>query len=226
MTGAERVAAGGWRTLWAKGWVRTLALALVGGVVGYFVGGWLAGTGVLEPYEPAIEAAIARDGWWLLAGWLLAIMLGIVSVMIFAASLKPSWLAKMTRAPDGDDMRAMIACYRVSAIGAGCEGALLVLLLVGGLSPAIGIALGVALAALNGWMLWLAVKTADELWRHVTLEAGALYGALLATIFSIWAVLAHFAAVAPIAPLPLMTILFAAGVVASLVIVGRRGLIE
>jgi hypothetical protein len=79
---------------------------------------------------------------------------------------------------------------------------------------------------LGGSLLSVLVHRAcDELMRAVNLEAGALSYTLALLVVGLWAIAAHLGYVTAPAPLDLLTLFYGLVLLASFVVVGRRGML-
>jgi uncharacterized membrane protein len=68
-------------------------------------------------------------------------------------------------------------------------------------------------------------RACDELMRAINLEAGALSYGLIVLVAGVWAILAHLGYMPAPAPLDLLSLLYALVLLASFIVVGRRGML-
>lgn len=202
-------------------WVKKLLIpALIGGVAGF-----AASAGVLRFIDsPAIGGLSESATIAALVGMLYT----LIGLGVWFGTASPQVGAKFLNVEDADELREQKKVLILSGIVSALWGVSLMALAFAAPEGPLpqGIALAVGLGGLLiGSVISVAVyRACDELMRAVNLEAGALsYGALLA-IVGLWALLAHLGYTAGPAPLDLLSLFYAVPLIASFVVIGRRGM--
>ena len=109
-----------------------------------------------------------------------------------------------------------------------CGASLLALALAapdGPVPQGAALAVGFGGLAIGTWLSLPAYRASDELMRAISLEAGALSYGLVLLVVGIWAMLAHLGYTAAPAPLDLLSLFYMLVLVASFIIIGRRGML-
>lgn len=224
MSDAQTSQASGLRAYWAKAWVRFLALVVSSGIGGYFFGKWLARNDVLAAYDPMIEAAFARDGWWLLAGWATVAMFGIMGLMLTIASLRAPWISRMMKLEPGEVVGKPRRMMRIAGVGMATYAVLIALFLVPGMDPVAGVVIGVATFALVTGLFFWGTQVSDELQQAAQNEAIVWSFIVFEAVLVGWALLNHFGFAGPLKPLAVVVLMTLIYLAAAMAAAFKRGL--
>lgn len=204
-------------------WRKIALQALVGAVVGG--GGAIAALSLLEPGEPGLAPSQLILGG---IGLIYAIMGLFVGIGTLAPRLIGQRLLNVADAQEIEDDRANMAG---SAICSLAIGAALVLLAYGATGdPAAPIsavtafwilAAVIAAVAVVSVLMW---RSFDELWRQLSVETSALLGNFLLVVCVLWGSAAAAGMVAAPGPLDLLSLAFGGLLLATFVVIGRRGM--
>lgn len=203
-------------------WVRKLLIpALIGGVVGF-----ATATGVLRLMGG--DALGDFDGSAIVAALIGALYLVIgASVGLGAASPKVG--ARFLNVEDAEELIEQKRMLTLSGVAMALWGASLVALALaaplGPLPQAVALALGAGGLVIGSVLSLSIYRACDELMRAVNLEAGALSSALVMLVAGGWAMLAHLGFAAAPSPLDLLSLFYVLMMVASFIVVGRRGML-
>jgi uncharacterized protein YjeT (DUF2065 family) len=226
MNEASNGTAGGWRTLWKNPAIKALIWAIGGGFVGYWVGIVLARTGWIEPYEPAIKAAIERDGWWLLAGWATLAVFALIGLVLIVTSMGDERLRKAMKLEVEESLEKPRLMLRISGVGMLAYGVVLGVFLFPGLDPVAGIVLGIAAFTLAMLLFFWGTRISDELQRAAQNEAIVWSFLIVEAVLIGWALLHHYGMADPISPLVLVLVLTLTYLAAGLIAAVKHGLTE
>lgn len=200
---------------------KVLIPALAGGAVGFATA---FGIGRLTDGGPLAELSVSAT-LALVAGALYLVM----ALGVLAGVLRPGFGARYLNVEDADELRetrAMLvnSCTAMALWGAGL--AALALAEPGPVPGAAALTFGLGAFALGGLFAWRCWKASDELMTAVTREANSLTALLAFAVLGGWGALAHVGYLTAPAPLDLLTAFFALGLLATFVVVGRRGMIR
>jgi hypothetical protein len=212
-------------SLWTNRWLRFAAIVVVSGIGGYFVGGLLSDSRILDPYVPAIDEWYAAQGPIGFACALTAFMLALVAVAMAVHSLFPESLRRALKAGPEEDMRRPLATQRIGAISAMALAMLLGVFIIPGLNAAYGIGITLVAWAVLLWASAALLKVGDELYAHVQMESWAWEGVLTQIAIGCWAALAWFDLVPALDPRGVLLAIVLAGLMTSTVVVVRRGMV-
>jgi hypothetical protein len=224
MSEAQTMQPSGWRAYWARPIVRLLALSFVSGIGGYFVGQWLAEYDVLAAYDPMIRAAIARDGWWLIAGWATTALFGILGMILTIGSLRDGWIRSMMKLEPGETVGKPRRMLRIAGIGMAAYAVLIALFLVPGIDPVAGVVIGVAAFALVTGLFFWGTQVSDELQQAAQNEAIVWSFIVFEAVLVGWALLNHFGFAGPLKPLAVVVLMTLIYLAAAMVAAFKRGL--
>jgi hypothetical protein len=212
--------------LWHKSPLVRFALWAVGGaVVGYGVGWAIA---EYEDSVPALKSATdwlkAQSGLELIAGLIVLMMIMLGLWMLYLGATTDNRLRGLMKMEADDNPARMRRMLPIGGWGMLFYAAVILIFLLPGIPPAIGIAIGAACFAAITWLFYRGTALMDEL------EQAAQREAIIATFIIIealgigWALLHHYGlapALAPLAVVLLMTVIYyLAGAISSF----RRGL--
>jgi hypothetical protein len=206
---------------WRKLALQLAAGLLFGGLVGFGVG-HLAGsyfdTKGLENVPLSVEIA-----------GLVAVIYLLMAVIVLAGSLNPAMGAKLLNVEDEDEVTELRTQLLNSGLAMALWGAaLMALALAAPVGPLVSsVALTIAAFGLlaGTWFAWKTYRAADELMSAMNLEAGALTYGLVLVVLGGWGMLAHLGFVGGPQPLDLLTTCYVLVVLATFIVVGRRGML-
>ena len=216
------------KTTQSDGW-RGFATAAICGAGGYlffkwFVLKWLADNGVLCAYEPMIKAAFARDGWWMISGWVTVAFFGFMGLILTIASLRGRWIQRVMSMQPGEPLDKPRQMVRISGIGGAAYGLLVTLFLMPGIDPLVGVVVGVAAFGLITILFFWGLRISDELQRAVQNEALVGSFIVIEAVLVLWALLNHFGFVGPMKALPVVLLITWVYLATLMVVASRRGL--
>lgn len=206
---------------WRKLALQLAAGMLFGGLVGFGVG-HLAGSYFdakgLENVPLSVEIA-----------GLVAVIYLLMAVIVLAGSLNPAMGAKLLNVEDEDEVTELRTQLLNSGLAMALWGAaLMALALAAPVGPLVSsVALTIAAFGLlaGTWFAWKTYRAADELMSAMNLEAGALTYGLVLVVLGGWGMLAHLRFVGGPQPLDLLTTCYVLVVLATFIVVGRRGML-
>lgn len=190
----------------------------------WFVLKWLADNGVLCAYEPMIKAAFARDGWWMIFGWVTVAFFWFMGLILTIASLRGRWTQRVMSMQPGEPLDKPRQMVRISGIGAAAYGLLVTLFLMPGIDPLVGVVVGVAAFGLNTILFFWGLRISDELQRAAQNEALVWSFIVIEAVLVLWALLNHFGFVGPMKALPVVLLITWIHLTAFMVVASRRGL--
>ncbi len=205
-------------------WRKIALQALVGAVVGG--GGAIAVLSLLEPGE--------APGWapsqLILGG--IGLIYGIMGLFVGIGTLAPRLIGqRLLNVADAEDIEDDRANMAGSAICSLAIGAALVLLAYGATGDPVApissasafwiLAAVIAVVAIASVLMW---RSFDELWRQLSVEASALLGNFLLVVCVLWGGAAAAGMVAAPQPLDLLSLAFGGLLLATFVVIGRRGM--
>ena len=198
-------------------WLRLIAWALFGGVVGALFAEWVPVDRMAATPSQVIALVVAVI--YLLPG-----------IMVLAGGTIPAVGLAMRMFEDREawaDERGMMLHS-----GLGCIFLSLVPLVLlaadplGSLGAQQAAIIALVLFALGCLASWRTLRLMDELWRKVTSEATVIGFYMIFVPGAVWSALAHLGLVAPLAPLDWISLFLAASLAASVIATARRGMIE
>ena len=206
---------------------RKLVLQLV---VGFALGG-LAGFGGAYLVDHVLVTG-GLEAVPLSAGIALfvAVIYLLFGTFVLGGLINPRIGAKVLNVEDADELaeqKAMLVNSGLAMVL--CGGALAALALAAPVGPLTATAaLLLAVGGLLGgmWFGWQAYRGSDELMLAVNLEGGALSYSFVFAVLGGWGMLAHLGYVAAPQPLDLLTVCYALVLVASYIVIGRRGMLK
>ena len=204
-----------------SGWVKVAGMALTGGLFGFLMARTLGQSfedgGTLAAFADA-EISLLVAALYVLMG--LFVLLGTISPRVGAAILNVE---------DAEEVREQAPVLLPSALGCVLIGVALAAIALGGagefLNPyAAGAIAIVSLLAATAISL-TASRRSDELMRALFKDAGSASFYLLATILAIWTAAGHMSLARSPTALEVLTLVFAAPLVASFWVIGQRGML-
>ena len=195
--------------------------ALIGGVVGF-----AAASGVLTIMDS--KAIGTFDESAVIAALVGAVYL-VIGAGVWLGALRPKVGAHFLNVEDADELREQKKVLTLSGAATVLWGVSLITLALaapaGAIPQAVALAIGVGGLVLGSWLSIGVYRACDELMRAINLEASALGLGLVMMTIGGWAVLAHLGfAIAP-KPLDLLSLFYVLVLVASFIVIGRRGMI-
>lgn len=204
-----------------SGWVKIVGMALAGGLFGFFMARTLG-----QSFEAGGALAALADAEITLLVAALYVLMGLV---VLLGTISPRVGAAILNVEDADEVREQTPVFLPSSLGCVLLGVALAAIVLGGtgdfLTPlAAGATAAVALVAATAISL-TASRRSDELMRALFKDAGSASFYLLATILAGWAAAAHMSLARSPTALEVLTLVFAAPLVASFWVIGRRGML-
>lgn len=203
-------------------WIRKLVIPLLsGGVVGF-----AASFALLRTIDSPMVGGLGASAT---IAALVGMLYCVIALSVLVGTLNPQLGARFLNVEDADELREQRRALILSGAAMALWGAALVALAMaspGGPVPqqlALVIGLGGLLA--GAVLSVLLYRTLDELMRAVNLETGALSYQLVLLVVGIWAMLAHLGYVAGPEPLDLLSAFYVLVLLASFVVIGRRGML-
>ncbi|MEE4206398.1 MAG: hypothetical protein V2I39_08900 [Erythrobacter sp.] len=203
-------------------WVRKMLVpALAGGAVGFGTAwgiGELTDGGFASGLTLSAEIALVAGALYL-----------VMALGVLIGTLRPGFGARYLNVEDADELREtrvmlVNSCIAMAMWGAGL--AAFALASPGPLSSVAALAIGMAGMALGSLFAWRSWKASDELMAAVTRDANSLTALLAFAMLGGWGALAHIGYLGSPAPLDLLTSFFALGLLATFIVVGRRGMMR
>jgi hypothetical protein len=203
-------------------WVRKL---LIPGLVGGFAG-FGASAGMMTFLE---SEAIGGLGESATIACLVGVLYALIGFGMMVGVASPQLGARFLNVEDADELREQKRMLGLSGVAMLLWGVGLIALALAAPAGPVPAMMALTIAGgglLIGTLLSVAVyRACDELMRAINLEAGALSYGLVMFVLGFWAILAHVGYVAAPAPLDLLTLFYALVLVASFIVVGRRGML-
>lgn len=210
------------RLKWRKLALQLVSGLLFGGLVGYsaayFAGSYFEAKG-LEDVPLSVEIA-----------GLVAVIYLMCGAIVAVGALNPRVGAKLLNVEDEEEVREMQSQFVHSGAAMGLWGAALLALAMaaptGPLAASVSLAIGAAGLAAGSWFAFKTYRAADELMAAMNLEAGALTYGLVLAVLGGWGMLAHLRYASGPNPLDLLTACYVLVIVATVIVVGRRGMLK
>lgn len=209
------------RPKWRKLMIQLGTGLAIGGLVGYgsgYLAGDLAKARGLEDLPVSVEIA-----------GLVAVVYVLMSALMLAGSASPAIGSRILNVEDAEEVREMKPQFVTAGLAMLVWGiALLALALaepVGPLGAPLALAIGAGGLLLGVWFAFKSYRAADELMLAMNLEAGALTYGLVLLVAGGWAMLAHLGYTAAPQPLDLLSLFYVLVLVASFIVIGRRGML-
>ncbi len=203
-------------------WVRKLLIpGLVGGVVGY------AAAATMMYFIDS--SAVGGLGMSATIASLVGVVYAVIGLLVGFGAASPGIGARFLNVEDADELREQKKVLTLSGAAMALWGASLLALALaapdGPVPQGAALAVGFGGLAIGTWLSLPAYRASDELMRAISLEAGALGYGLVLLVVGIWAMLAHLGYTAAPAPLDLLSLFYVLVLVASFIIIGRRGML-
>jgi len=203
-------------------WVRKLVIpAGIGAVAGF-----AASAAMMHFLDSEAVGGLSESGT-------IAALIGVVYALIGAGMAvgvaNPRLGARFLNVEDADELREQKRMLGLSGVAMFLWGVSLIVIAMA--APAGPVPAAVALVIggggiVAGSIISIAVHRAcDELMRAINLEAGALSYGLVMLVAGTWAMLAHLGYTTGPAPLDLLSLFYALVLLASFIVVGRRGML-
>lgn len=203
-------------------WVKKLLIpALIGAVVGF-----CASMAALQFIDSPAVGGLGKSAS---IAVLVAVLYIVVGLGVWFGTASPGVGARFLNVEDADELREQKKVLTSSGAAMTLWGAALVALAMaapdGPLPQAAALALGAGGLVIGTALSIPAYRLSDELMRAVNLEAGALSYGLMLLFAGGWAMFAHLGYAAAPAPLDLLTLFYVVVLLASFIVVGRRGML-
>jgi len=160
---------------------------------------------------------------------LIGMLYALIGLGITVGVASPKAGAQFLNVEDADELREQKKVLILSATAMALWGISLAVLALavpaGPVPQAAGLVAGAAGLVIGGWLSFAVHRASDELMRAVNLEAGSLSYGLVMLVGGTWAMLAHLGYAAAPAPLDWLSLLYVLVLVASFIVVGRRGML-
>jgi hypothetical protein len=203
-------------------WVRKLLIpASIGGVAGF-----AASAGVMRFIDSSAVGGLSNSAT-------IAALIGVLYVVIGAGialgTASPQLGARFLNVEDADELREQKKVLSLSGWAMALWGASLMALALaapdGPVPQEMALAIGASGLVIGSGLSVLVYRASDELMRAVNLEAGSLSYGLVLLVVGLWAMLAHLGYADAPAPLDLLSLFYVLVLVASFIVVGRRGML-
>lgn len=203
-------------------WVRKLLiLALIGGVVGY-----AAAAAMMYFIDSSAVGGLGKSAT---IAALVGVVYAVIGLGVGFGATSPAIGARFLNVEDADELREQKKVLTLSAAAMALWGASLLALALaapdGPVPQGAALVVGFGGLAIGTSLSLPAYRASDELMRAISLEAGALGYGLVLLVVGIWAMLAHLSYTAAPAPLDLLSLFYVLVLVASFIVVGRRGML-
>ncbi|MFN4241338.1 MAG: hypothetical protein ACK4E5_11940 [Erythrobacter cryptus] len=155
---------------------------------------------------------------------------GLIALAVLFGALNPQMGARFLNVEDADELREQRRAFILSGVAMALWGAALLALALAAPDGPVPqqVALVIGIVGLAGGVV-VAIRLnplLDELMRAVNLETGALTYHLVLLLVGGWALLAHLGYVAGPQPIDLLSSFYVLVLLASFVVVGKRGMIR
>lgn len=203
-------------------WVKKLLIpALIGAAAGY-----AAATAMMHYID---SPAIGGLGESATVAALTALVYIVVGLGVAFGAASPKVGARFLNVEDADELREQKKVLTLSGAAMTLWGASLLALALaapdGPVPQGLALAIGLGGLVVGSWLSLVVYRASDELMRAVNLEAGALTYGLVLLVAGGWAMLAHLGYAAAPQPLDLLSLFYALVLVASFIVIGRRGML-
>lgn len=203
-------------------WVRKLLIpALIGGVAGF-----AAAAAMMSFIDSSAVGGLDMSAT---IAALIGVVYAVIGLAVGFGAASPAIGARFLNVEDADELREQKKVLTLSAAAMGLWGVSLLALALaapdGPVPKGVALAVGLGGLAIGSWLSLPAYRASDELMRALSLEAGALGYGLLLLVVGIWAMLAHLGYSAAPAPLDLLSLFYVLVLVATFIVVGRRGML-
>lgn len=201
---------------------KSLFRLMAGGVVGFF-----AAKAMIALIDSSAIGGLEASA---VIAALVGAMYGLMGVSILAGSAMPRAGAAFLNVEDADEIREQKRMFLFSGASSLLWGAALVVVALAAPDGPIAQATALVVAAacfIIGTALCVPLyRASDELMMAVMQEGGALSAWLLFAVVSSWATLAHLGFTAGPQPLDLLSLFYGLMLVASFIVVFRRGMVR
>ncbi len=203
-------------------WVRKLLIpGLIGGVVGY-----AAAATMMHFIDSSAVGGLGKSAT---IAALIGVVYAVIGLGVGFGAASPKIGARFLNVEDADELREQKKVLTLSGASMALWGASLLALALaapdGPVPQAVALAVGAGGLFIGSWLSLPAYRASDELMRAVSLEAGALGYGLVLLVVGLWAMLAHLGYTAAPTPLDLLSLFYVLVLVASFIVVGRRGML-
>lgn len=206
----------------ATPWLRKLVIPmLVGGVAGF-----AASFGMMRFIDSDKVGGLGASPT---IAALVGVLYVVIAVGILFGTVNPGLGARFLNVEDADELREQKQMLLYSGVAMLLWGAALLALALaapeGPLPQSIALVIGAGGLVIGSLLSVQVYRISDELMLVVNLEAGALTYGLVLLVVGMWAMLGHLGFVAGPQPLDLLTAFYVLVLVASFIVIGRRGML-
>jgi hypothetical protein len=207
----------------APRWVRKL---LIPGLIGA-VAGFAASMAMMRFIDSSTVGGLGKSAT---IAALIAVLYAVVGVSVGLGAASPKAGARFLNVEDADELSEQKKVLTLSGAAMTLWGVSLFALALaapeGPVPQTAALVAAVAGLAIGGVLSVWAHRASDELMRAINLEAGSLSYGLVVLVGGGWALLAHLSfADAPV-PLDWVSLFYVLVLLASFIVVGRRGMLK
>lgn len=160
---------------------------------------------------------------------LIAVIYAVIGLGVALGTANPKIGARFLNVEDADELREQKKVLTLSGASMVLWGiALFALALAapaGPLPQMAALVMGAGGLLIGTWLSVPAYRASDELMRAISLEASALSYGLMLVVAGGWAMLAHLGYASAPAPLDLLSLFYVLVLLASFIVIGRRGML-
>jgi hypothetical protein len=160
---------------------------------------------------------------------LIGLFYAVIGLFVGLGTASPQIGARFLNVEDADELREQKKVLTLSGVAMTLWGVGLIAIALaapdGPLPAGVSLAVGSLTILVGTWMSLPVYRASDELMRAISLEGGALSFGLMMLVAGGWAMLAHVGYAAGPAPIDLLSLFYVLLLVASFIVVGRRGML-
>lgn len=161
---------------------------------------------------------------------MVAVLYIVIALGVMLGTASPALGARFLNVEDADELREQKAVMLWSGGAMLLWGVALLALALGApdgpLPQPVALVLGAGGLVIGSLLSVVVYRASDELMLAVNLEAGALSYGLVLLVVGLWAMLAHLGYAAGPQPLDLLTAFYVLVLLASFIVIGRRGMLR
>jgi preprotein translocase subunit Sec61beta len=205
---------------------RLIRKVLIPGALGG-VAGFAASAGMMRYID---SDAVGGLGPSATIAALVAVLYIVIALGVMLGTASPALGARFLNVEDADELREQKAVMLWSGGSMLLWGVALLALALGApdgpLPQPVALVLGAGGLVIGSLLSVVVYRASDELMLAVNLEAGALSYGLVLLVVGLWAMLAHLGYAAGPQPLDLLTAFYVLVLLASFIVIGRRGMLR
>lgn len=204
-------------------WLRKLVIPGLAGAVAGFAASYVLFSTIDAPLVGGLGTSETIAA-------VVGMLYGLIALAVLFGALNPQMGARFLNVEDADELREQRRALILSGVAMALWGAALIALALAAPDGPVPqqVALVIGIVGLAGGVV-VAIRLnplLDELMRAVNLETGALSYHLVLLLVGGWALLAHLGYVAGPQPIDLLSSFYVLVLLASFVVVGKRGMIR